>query len=55
MSHPIYDSYMFSAFEEILDGEEEGFDHVFEFYDKVMQGDSTYSECESPMTHYHKL
>ena len=34
----------FSAFEEILDGEEADFEHVFQFYDQVMQGDSSYSE-----------
>ena len=34
----------FSAFEEILDGEENDFEHVFTFYDQVMQGDSSYAE-----------
>ena len=37
---------MFSAFEEILDGEEDDFEHVFAFYDQVMQGDSSYVERE---------
>ena len=36
----------FSAFEEILDGEEDDFEHVFAFYDQVMQGDSSYVERE---------
>ena len=35
---------IFQAFEEILDGEEDDFEHVFAFYDQVMQGDSSYVE-----------
>ena len=35
---------IFQAFEEILDGEEDDFEHVFTFYDQVMQGDSSYVE-----------
>ena len=34
----------FSAFEGILDGDETDFEHVFQFYDQVMQGDSSYTE-----------
>ena len=39
-------SFYYKAFEGILDSESEGFDHVFQFYDQVMQGDCTYSECK---------
>ena len=34
----------FSAFEGILDGDKTDFEHVFQFYDQVMQGDSSYNE-----------
>ena len=34
----------FLAFEGILDGDETDFEHVFQFYDQVMQGDSSYTE-----------
>ena len=34
----------FSAFEGILDGDKTDFEHIFQFYDQVMQGDSSYTE-----------
>jgi len=37
-------SYYCKAFEELLDGEQHDFDHVFQFKDKVMQADLHYSE-----------
>ena len=40
----------FSAFKEILDGEKNDFEHVFTFYDQVMQGDSSYADRELYLT-----
>ena len=40
----------FSAFEEILDGEKNDFEHVFVFYDQVMHGDSSYADRELYLT-----
>ena len=39
-------AFYLKAFEGILDDSSEDFDHVFQFYEQVMHGDSTYCECK---------
>ena len=36
----------YSAFTDIVKADENEFEHVYRFYDQVMQGDSSYSERE---------